>query len=134
MPSYQPPRRVTAPQPVVPDLKRGGFAVDKRTGQIVKVAEIGGRDVMVRTAYKSDGLWTDPANLRPLSKDPHPWGWTHLVRLLVVLGAASWSAYCAYSKMRGHGVPFDDSLIQAAVPTGLILLTVGWNLLGLNRP
>jgi hypothetical protein len=100
-------------------IKRGGFAKDRRTGAVVKVAEKGGRDWMVKPAYKSDGYWTAPENLVPV-KNPYTWTGGHFVRFVLVILIASAMAYGAWSKMTGHGVGGEDAFWNAALPTGLV--------------
>jgi hypothetical protein len=78
-------------------VKRGGFAMDSRTGQVVKVAEKGGGNCMVRPAYKSDAYWTDESNLVQVP-DPHAWKGGELVLLLFVLvacGLVGWAGWHA---------------------------------------
>lgn len=113
-------------------LKRGGFAKDQRTGQVVKVAEVGGRDYMVRPAYKSDGYWVAPEHLVP-ARDPHTWGVRHLLTALVVLAVAAWFAYGVFNDLTGHGISADHAFWQGALPTGVVLTVCLGNLFGLNR-
>jgi hypothetical protein len=78
-------------------LKRGGFAKDNRTGQIVRVKEIGGTDVMIRTAYKSDAYWVQKTDLVPVP-DPHAWKGGELAKfllLLVFMAGVGWGGWAA---------------------------------------
>jgi hypothetical protein len=101
-------------------IKRGGFAKDTRTGAIVKVTEKGGRDWMVKPAYKSDGYWTAPENLVP-AKDPHEpgAGWLFAFLFSVVAGAAT--AFSVYNDMTGHGFGSADS-VAYSVPSGAVAM------------
>lgn len=67
-------------------LKRGSFVKDRRTGAVVKVSEIGGRDVLVRPAYKSDGYWVGPEHL-DRAKDPHELTGRRFAALMFAVGA-----------------------------------------------
>lgn len=103
-------------------VKRGGFARDIRTGAVVKVAEVGGRDLMVRPAYKSDGYWTAPANLEPAT-DPHPVTGRRFVALLLLMGVV-----CALSSgitrdLLGHGFGIWEALAYTA-PASWIQLAI----------
>lgn len=68
--------------------KRGGTAVDTRTGQAVRIAEEspGRQQWMVRPLHK-DGYWTAAAFLEP-GRDPHAWTYSNWI-LGVLLYAAS---------------------------------------------
>jgi len=103
-------------------IKRGAFAKDTRTGQVVKVAEAGGRDVMVRPAYKSDGYWVSREQLDP-AQDPHEWTWKTLFLFLVSLAMAAGSSYGMWTDMHRHGVPGTDAFVYTA-PSGLLLVAV----------
>lgn len=85
-------------------LRRGGFARDERTGQVVKVREIGGTDVLVRPAYRSDALWVPKADLHPV-RDPHEWGGMELIKVLllaVVLGLFVSGSYAALDGVEAY--------------------------------
>jgi hypothetical protein len=113
-------------------VRRGGFARDKRTGAVVKVAEKGGRDWMVRPAYKSDGYWTGPENLTPVP-DPHALvGWT-LVRFFVVLAVAGAFAFRAYSDMTHQGLD-TGSALGYTFPFGAFTMVLFNYLLRVSRP
>lgn len=99
-------------------LKRGAFMQDTRTGQIVKVAEIGGRDVMVKTAYKTDGIWVDPAHLVPVA-DPHVWGFKQLVWMLVALAAGVFTGYSLTQDFTAHGFATGEA-VWYSVPGGFL--------------
>jgi hypothetical protein len=113
-------------------LKRGGYARDVRTGMAVKIAEVGGRDLMVKPAYKSDGVWVDPAHLRPIG-DPHAWTGRQLFWLLVALLVAAGVAYRIFNEVTAQGLGTSDAIACCAVPTGAIALVLLTNLFGLNR-
>lgn len=98
--------------------KRGSFAKDTRTGQVVKVAEIGGRDVMVKTAYKTDGIWVDPAHLVP-AQDPHAWTWKSLLWLLVALAAGVFTGYSLTQDFTAHGFATGEA-VWYSVPGGFL--------------
>lgn len=114
-------------------VKRGGFAMDARTGQIVKVKEQGGRDWMVAPAYKSDAYWVEAGRLVPAT-DPHAWNWTHGLRFLAVLTIAALMAYGGWDTMTGHGVSADDAFWKSALPTGAVGYVAFSYLFGLTRP
>lgn len=103
-----------------PLLKRGGFARDARTGQIVRIAEVGGRDWMVRTAYKSDGYWADSSHLVPV-QDPHIWTGKDLVLLVVMIMLAGWGAYSTYVDLTGYGVPGANAVTSGSLPVGAVI-------------
>lgn len=103
-------------------LKRGGFARDRRTGAVVKVAEQGGRDWMVKPAYKTDGYWAAPADLVPV-RDPHEWGWKQAVALLFALLAGAWVAYGHYADLTDHGFSGGDAFFSS-VPGGIIAVWI----------
>ena len=99
-------RRTTLP------LKRGGFARDNRTGQIVKIKEWGGTDSLVTQAYKSDGFWVNRTHLTAV-EDPHAWtGWT-LVRFLFSLAGAFVATAGVYLDHRHHGFGVADALVYS---------------------
>lgn len=112
------------------DLKRGGYAKDTRTGQVVRVKEIGGTNVLVRTAYKSDGLWVQRMDLTPV-RDPHEWTGIHLVHLLVLVAATS--LLCTGGWMSLAGVDTYERLIYGVLSPGALVLSQGARLLGLVR-
>lgn len=99
-------------------LKRGAFMTDTRTGQVVKVAEIGGRDVMVKTAYKTDGIWVDPAHLKP-AQDPHAWTWKSLLWLLVALAAGVFTGFNVSHDFAAHGFTTAEA-VWYALPSGFL--------------
>lgn len=110
-------------------IKRGGFVRDTRTDMIVKVTEIGGRDVMVKPAYKSDGIWVDPSSLRPVA-DPHPWSWSHTLRTLVVVGLTVWLSWGMYDNLSAHHV---SNALGYTFGNGIFLLLAGQQIFGLAR-
>lgn len=112
------------------DLRRGGYAKDARTGQVVRVKEIGGTDVLVRTAYKSDGLWVLKDNLVPV-RDPHEWTGSHLVRLLVLVAATSLMCASAWVSLADAGTY--ERFVYGIVFPGSVFLSAGSRLLGLVR-
>lgn len=109
-------------------LKRGGFARDKRTGQVVKITEQGGRDWMVKAAYKSDGYWVGPENLES-TRDPHLWTGWHLVRFLAALGLALYCAYGMWTSLDGDPA----SVFSASFCTGSFALVAAAKLFGVSR-
>lgn len=113
-------------------IKRGGFAKDRRTGAVVKVAEKGGRDWMVRPAYKSDGYWTAPENLVPIG-DPHAWTGRQAFWTLVALLVSSGVAYRIFSEVTAQGLGTSDAIACCAFPTGVIALVLLMRLFGLTR-
>lgn len=117
---------------VQPVIKRGGFAKDRRTGMVYKIAEIGGRDMMVRPAYKSDGVWVAPEHLQAV-QDPHIWGARQLLIALGIVAFAAWTAYSTFQNLTGQGVGGQDAFWSGALPTGTLLMFVFGNLFGLNR-
>lgn len=93
-----------------PALRRGGFARDNRSGQIVKIKEWGGTDSLVAPAYKSDRYWVDRRHLTAV-EDPHAWtGWT-LVRLVMALVAALVASASMFVGLRNHGYAVADALV-----------------------
>lgn len=116
--------------PVV--LKRGGFAQDRRTGMVVKITEVGGRDMLVKPAYKSDGVWVAPENLRAVA-DPHIWGVKQFLLALLVLAIAAWTSYGVFDDLTRQGVSGYAAFWQGSLPTGTVLVSLIGNLLGLNR-
>lgn len=110
--------RVFPPGP--PVIERGGFAKDKRTGTVVKVAEKGGRDWMVKPAYKSDGYWTAPDNL-VWATDPHPANAKWLIKFLLAMLAGAWIAYSGFNDMTGHGFSGAEAFAYT-VPGGVVAL------------
>lgn len=112
-------------------VKRGAFAMDNRTGQVVRVAEKGGGNCMVRTAYKSDSYWMPEKELTPVP-DPHAWkgGEMALFLVLIVFTAfLSWSGWRALSEV-------DDTWVRTmygGVMPGLLGFAYGSKWLGLLR-
>lgn len=109
--------------------KRGSFAKDIRTGQIVQVREEshGGTTWMVRTARKSDGYWVATANLEP-AKNPHDLNRSGWFLLLIVLSVAVFTAYRVGTEIysTGNGLPFAVVVAVStcyAVFVGLVQLT-----------
>lgn len=107
-----------------PVYRRGSYAKDLRTGQIVVVKEHGrGDDIMVRPAYKSDGFWLGRTDLVPAA-DPHVWGPRQGWAFLLLLFAAALPAFGVYSNLTDHGVSAAVAILDGAVPMGLLIL--GW--------
>lgn len=102
------------------EIKRGGFARDRRTGAVVKVAEKGGRDWMVKPAYKTDGYWTAPENLVP-ARDPHEWTGRRWVGFLFGLAAGAVVAWHMYNDLTGHGFGSADAVSYSA-PSGVLAM------------
>lgn len=113
-------------------LKRNGFARDKRTDMVVKIAEVGGRDLMVKPAYKSDGVWVAPEHLVPVD-DPHAWTGKQVFWALVALGISAWVAYKTFSEVTAQGLGTSDALVSCALPTGAMTLLLLHVLFRLNR-
>lgn len=118
---------------VQPVIKRGGFAKDRRTGMVYKIAEIGGRDMMVRPAYKSDGVWVAPEHLQAV-QDPHVWGTRQLLLTLVVLVVSGWTAYSVFQDLTGQGAGTWSAFQNGALPTGAIMMVLLSSALGLHKP
>lgn len=116
--------------PVV--LKRGGFARDRRTGMVYKVAEVGGRDMLVKPAYKSDGVWVAPEHLQAVG-DPHIWGLKQILVAFGVLALAAWVAYGVFDKLTGHGLSGSDAFWAGAFPSGTVVAMLFSSLFGLVR-
>jgi hypothetical protein len=136
MPQYPSRPRPLRPTGAItsPPLRRGQFVRHNVTGQVFLVKEHGrGADYMVRTAHKSDGIWVGATDVTPC-KDPHPWNWTHLLRVAVAFMIAALIALGAFNTMTGHGVGFSDAFWEAALPSGLVVLVAMSSILGLNRP
>lgn len=99
--------------------KRGTFATDRRTGQVVKIAEHGrGGDVMVKTAYKTDGYWTSVADLER-AEDPHAWSWKQLVFLLIALAAGVFTGINVGHDFAAHGYTGAEAFWYA-LPSGFL--------------
>lgn len=120
-------------QQTQPTLKRGGFARDRRTGMVYKIAEIGGRDLMVKPAYKSDGVWVAPEHLTA-AKDPHDWTGKHLLLALLALAVSAWIAYGNFQDLTGHGLGASDAIWEGAFPSGTFVLIGLSHVFRLNRP
>lgn len=112
-------------------LKRGGYARDARTGQIVRIKEWGGTDALVAPAYKSDGQWVNRSQLTPV-RDPHEWTSKTWLKFLVVLIIATLTAYGPFHAFRSHGISLADSLVYA-FPAWLLLLGLGGRWTGVTR-
>ena len=114
--------------------KRGGHAVDKRTGAWVRVAEegMGGDTFMVRPVYKSDGYWVRRTDLTT-GRDPHIWTGRHLVGLLVVLAVTGVLAWGMYGDLADHGFAPWEALLHT-LPSVACALVVLPRWLGLTRP
>lgn len=114
-------------------IKRGGFARDGRTGQVVKVVEYGrGRDCRVAVAYKSDGYWCGWEDLSPAT-DPHAWGGKQGFLFLLTLVLAGLAAYFAFDTMTAHGLAWNMALVYA-VPSGLVTVVACFHWFKLARP
>lgn len=116
--------------PVV--LKRNGFAKDRRTGMIYRITEIGGRDMMVKPAYKSDGVWVAPEHLQAVA-NPHTTSLKQVLAALGVLAVAAWVAYGVFDKLTGHGLSASDALWSGAFPSGATVAYLFGNLFGITR-
>lgn len=116
--------------PVV--LKRNGFAQDRRTGMVYKIAEIGGRDMLVKPAYKSDGTWVAPEHLQAVA-DPHTPGVRQRLAALGVLAVAAWVAYGVFDNLTGHGLSGSDAFWSGAFPSGATVAYLFGNLFGVVR-
>lgn len=116
--------------PVV--LKRNGFAKDRRTGMIYRITEIGGRDMMVKPAYKSDGIWVAPEHLQAVA-DPHIWGLKQQLAALGVLAIAAWVTYGVFDRLTGHGLSGSDAFWSGAFPSGATVAYLFGNLFGVVR-
>lgn len=106
-----------------PGPKRGGFAKDQRTGQIVRVKEMSGTDALVRPAYKSDGFWVPKADLRPV-RDPHEWTGLHLLGFLLVLlaqGLVSWGFWLTTA-----GDPFNRAVLVFTASLTTVSFLARW--------
>jgi hypothetical protein len=113
---------MTQPSSTRTVLKRGDYAKDTRTGQVVIVKEHGrGGDVMVRPAYKSDGYWLGRTDLVP-AKDPHAWTGKHLFVLLLLVLAASGLGWHATYELTRSGASLWTAITDGGVPTGLLAL------------
>lgn len=112
------------------DLKRGGYAKDTRTGQVVRVKEIGGTDVLVQTAYKSDGLWVQRTDLTPV-RDPHEWTGSHFIRLLILVAVTSWLCTSGWLSLADAGAY--ERLVYGVMFPGSVFLSAGASLFGLVR-
>lgn len=110
-------------------IKRGGFVKDTRTGQVVRVAETGGRDLLVKPAYKTDGYWVSASDLEAAS-DPHAWGWKQLLLQLLVLAGVVFLGHQIFADLRAHGFAFWEALIYTSSPTAVMLfiLNTGFKL------
>jgi len=100
-------------------IKRGGFVRDRRTGAVVKVAESGGRDILVRPAYRSDGYWAPPESLEPV-QDPHMWGWWHFAALFAVVAAGIGMGLITWAGLDGaqhEGIRLTTALLVGATVT-----------------
>jgi hypothetical protein len=115
-----------------PVIKRGGFAKDRRTGMVYQITEIGGRDMMVRPAYKSDGIWVAPEHLQAV-QDPHTWTVRHLLLALLALAFSAWIAYGNFQDLTDHGLGASDAVWESAFPSGAFVLLCLSHLLGLVR-
>jgi len=105
-------------------LKRKSYAMDVRTGQVVRVEEQGGTNYMVKTAYKSDGYWCERSDLTPVG-DPHIWTGRQLIGFLVVLIIVGLTVYGAFSVLTDHGLDGTTALLYA-LPDGFL----SWTILG----
>jgi hypothetical protein len=103
-------------------IKRGGFAGDLRTGQVVKVIEMGGQEAMVRPAYKSDGYWVDKNQLAPV-EDPHAWTGKTFFLFLVALAMAVGSSYGQWTDLHRHGISGWDATVYT-LPGGLLVFAL----------
>ena len=112
-------------------IKRGGFARDTRTNAIVKVTEKGGRDWMVKPAYKTDGYWVGPEHLRA-AQDPHIWTGSSFVKAFVCLAASLFSVWGPWRDFRSHGFGAVDSTVYA-VPLFLVAWVVTSTIAGIRR-
>lgn len=113
-----------------PGPKRGGFAKDRRTGQIVRVKEIGGTDALVHPAYKSDGFWVQKTDLVPVP-DPHEWKPRHLLVLLALLAFTAFVCTSAWIALDGTGTY--EQFLYGVLSPGALVLSQGGRLLGLFR-
>lgn len=113
-------------------LKRGGFAKDRRTGMVYRITEIGGRDMLVKPAYKSDGVWVAPEHLQAVT-DPHVRNLKQVLSALGVLAIAAWVAYGVFDRLTGHGLSGSDALWSGAFPSGMVMVYLLGNLFGVVR-
>lgn len=114
--------------------KRGGHAVDKRTGAWVKVAEEGmdGDTFRVRPVYKSDGYWVRRSDLTT-GRDPHAWTGRHLVGLLALVAVAVLLPWGVARDLTEHGyAPWEAAWY--VMPYAALVLQVGSRWTGLIRP
>lgn len=104
--------------------KRGGHAVDKRTGAWVKVAEEGLDDTfMVRPVYKSDGYWVRRADLTT-GRDPHAWTGRHLLGVLVVLAVTGVLAWSVSNSLTDHGFTPWEALLHTLPDVACALIVL----------
>jgi hypothetical protein len=99
-------------------LKRKSYAMDVRTGQVVRIEEQGGANYMVRTAYKSDGYWCERSDLTPVG-NPHLWSGGQLFLFLVVLAFCAWTSYSAFDTFTSQGMSNGYAFCYA-VPPGIL--------------
>ncbi len=104
--------------------KRGGHAVDKRTGAWVKVAEEGLDDTfMVKPVYKSEGYWVRRADLTT-GRDPHAWTGRHLLGMLAVLVIAVVVGWSTYRDLMDHGVGTGQVIGYVLATEGVVLIVL----------
>jgi len=114
-------------------LKRDEFVRHNLTGQVFKVHEHGrGSDYLVKTAYKSDGVWVGRAEVTPC-KDPHEWTGWHLLGVLIVLVLSGWTSWQTWSDLTAHGLSGWDAFWEGAGPIGAVSLILWLNISGLSR-
>lgn len=111
-------------------IKRGGFARDRRTGQIVRVKEQGGSHWLVHPAYKSDGYWTETENL-DVATNPHRYSGWHLLLMLGSLGIAVGTGWGLYQDLAGAAEQGSRWIATVAVGGGVFAAMS--RLLGLIR-
>lgn len=114
-------------------LKRGSWARDRRTGQIVKVAETRmGDDYLVRPGYRSDGFWVPWVYLDP-APDPHAWTRRDRLKAAGVCLLSLWAAASVvWDVLRGDVGPVSAVVYGCCAAHVVGTVLAEWT--GLKRP